>query len=156
MLLSEDLSKLQYIIDLLNGSVGIFRFFSPLKFKTPLQDWIGSKSNFFVAGARMGEVNVPIYLGNRISPGYQKSHDTFPSKQNVRFSFSNLRHLWYQHDIRLSLLLRVPSFLLVLSSVSNRLSLFAFSTHNAVIHNMVDTRNGSLPHSVLNGFQSGY
>lgn len=57
MLLNEVQNKLMFL-DSLNDNEATFRMRSaPPKYKTPLQDWTGSRCYLVIAGEEQGEVN---------------------------------------------------------------------------------------------------
>lgn len=85
----EDPCDLQIILDPFKYNVAIFgMLFTPSQCRVLLEDWVGSKLNV---------VGQCILLGGLIL------HGVSLHIQKVRLAFTNLRHLWRQRDIWLSI-----------------------------------------------------
>lgn len=97
--------------------------FARSKRKMLLQDWIGSKPNLGLVAGRRGEldeVDGISYLDNCISPDGHTSDEVSPSIEKARLAFTNLRYLWRQYDIGLSITDRLNKSRMVGSAVRFR------------------------------------
>lgn len=81
--------------------------FAPPKYKALIRDWQDLVSAVTLYGNRLEVVNNFKYFRSLIAPGIGVGEEDKSGIAKVRATFTNLRHLWRRHGIRLFLQGRV-------------------------------------------------
>ena len=107
-LLGSDPSEIQLLLNNLNKYSAMFGMrFAPSKCKVLLQDWRGLQPTLVLAGQPLEVVDKYTYLGSCISSSANVVDEVTARISKARLAFANLRHLWRQRNISLSVKGRV-------------------------------------------------
>ena len=104
VLLFEELQQAQSVMDKLTEVIPSFgTHFAPLKCKVMLQDVLGLNPPLTLQGEILEVVDRFPYLGSCVSTDCSISNEIDARISKARIAFANLRHLWRQKGISLSL-----------------------------------------------------